>query len=80
MKWLNDIGHVAGAVLVPLPALLGYPIGTALAVGLLREVAQMQQKKKDLGHPWDWGWGRTRDMLGWTLGGVILQGVYWWVR
>ncbi|NIR03649.1 MAG: hypothetical protein GTN78_26225 [Gemmatimonadales bacterium] len=78
MTW-DDFWHTLGGILVPLPALLGWPIFTAVAVGLLREIAQMQQKKKDLGHPWDWGLGRTIDMIGWLLGGIILQGAHRWV-
>jgi len=79
MKWLDDVAHFAGAALFPVPAVLGWPVVSAILYGLLREHAQMQQKKKDLGHSWDWGWGRTRDMLGWLAGGALIQGVYWWL-
>ena len=69
--------HTTLGVLIPLPALFGHPWASAIMCGLLREVTQMQDKKKYCGDPWDWGRGRWTDMAFWAVGGLILQVIAW---
>jgi len=70
---LDQIAHVVVGILVLWPAAHGHYWMSALLVGVVREVTQMQDKKKYLGDPWDWGRGRWTDVAFWTLGGIVLQ-------
>ena len=54
----DQIAHVVVGFLILWPAARGHYWLSALLVGVVREVTQMQDKREYMGDPWDWGWGR----------------------
>jgi hypothetical protein len=74
----SQLAHLALGFAIPATAITGHYWATAYLICLVREHAQMQQKKRDLGHPWDWGRGRTVDLIFWTLGGLVLS-IWRWI-
>lgn len=65
---LDQAAHFFLGPLCVAPALFDQFWACPVLMGLAREVEQMVNKGD-----WDWGWGRSVDMIFWALGGVVLQ-------
>jgi hypothetical protein len=64
--------HFFVGLAATLPAVWGHYWAGPVLVGLAREIEQMVNKGD-----WDWGLGRSLDMVFWALAGLAVQIVGW---
>jgi hypothetical protein len=70
-QFVDQTGHVLGAMLLLLPSVWGEYWLSAGLIGFIREVEQIFSDSDT----WSWHWRRTLDVTFWVVGGGLLQWV-----